>query len=475
MERRDFIKLSGTASFCMAMPNVLYSSMVDLSEKLKKEDFGDTFNWGVSSAAYQIEGAHNTDGKAPSIWDVFTNQRGRSKNNETGNIATNYYNLYEEDIGLISNMNFGNYRFSLSWPRIVPDADSTKNQKGIDFYHRVIDTCLERGIEPWVTLYHWDLPQTIEDFGGWTNREVVERFESYVDIATRAFGDKVKNWIILNEPMVFTSLGYLLGMHAPGRRGFRNFIPAVHHASLAQAQGGRIVRQNVPNAYIGSTYSCSVVEPIDNNPKNVQAAAKLDTGLNRLFLEPALGKGYPLNELPFMQRIEDYFQSDDEAKLAFDFDFHGLQYYFRVVAKHSWLPPIHAREIKPQKRDVETNQMGLEVYPKGIFDMIELFSGYEGIKNIVITESGVCYKDILTPEGKIHDKNRIKYFEHTLMAVRKAIRQGYKVNSYFVWSLTDNFEWSEGYHPRFGLVYIDYETQKRYIKDSGYWFKRFLE
>ncbi len=439
-----------------------------------KTDFGPNFCWGAASAAFQTEGAHEADGKSHSIWDTFTQRPGKIKTGEHAQVATDFYRRYPEDLALLQQMNMQHFRFSLAWSRVKPNGIGAVNAKGVDYYNRLIDHCLANGVTPWVTLYHWDLPQVLEDKGGWTNRDIVNWFGEYADFATRAFGDRVKQWMVLNEPMSFVGLGYQMGLHAPGRRGLHNFVPAAHHTVLAQAEGGRVVRRNVPGAEIGTTYSCSHVAPYRSTPADQLAAAKMDALVNRLFIEPALGMGYPQNLGILTRYLEKQIRPGDEAKMAFDFDFIGVQNYFRLVAKHSWwLPGLLVEEVPAKKRGVPVNEMGMEVHPEGMYEMLKLFGSYSGIKKIVVTENGVCYPDRLH-NNAVNDQGRIQFFQDYLAQVRRAKLEGVPVEGYFAWSLTDNFEWSEGYHPRFGLVYVDYATQQRYLKDSGRWFADFL-
>ncbi|MDO3694602.1 GH1 family beta-glucosidase [Wenyingzhuangia sp. chi5] len=440
--------------------------------KVKVTQFSKDFNWGVTISAYQNEGKWNTYGKGKSIWDTFTNKPNFKNGN--GNVATNFYHHYKEDIKRVKELNLDSFRFSISWSRIFPEGTGKINQKGVDFYHKVIDSCIELNIQPWVTLYHWDLPQALEDKGGWTNREVLNWFENYVDFCTKEYGDKVKNWIVLNEPMSFVGLGYFMNMHAPGKRGIKNFLSAAHHTTLCQALGGRIIRKNVKDAFIGTTFSCSYVKPVNRLVKNKKAAERIDTLLNRFFIEPALGLGYPIDTIPGLKQIEKYYKPDDEEMMKFDFDFIGIQYYFKIVAKFSLLPPIlFATEIPATKRNVKTNNMGMEIYPKGLLKMLEKFNAYTDIKNIYITESGVCFDDVLE-NGKVKDKKRIDYFKKTFFYTLKALEKNIKVKGYFIWTLVDNFEWAEGTKPRFGLYYTDFITQKRIIKKSGLWIQKFL-
>jgi beta-glucosidase len=438
-------------------------------------DFESGFNWGVSTAAYQIEGGWDSDGKGKSIWDVFSNAKGKTYQGENGNIACDFYRRYTHDIILIAQLKIPNFRFSLSWSRIIPDGTGKVNPLGIEYYNRIIDFCLELGIEPWITLYHWDLPYELEKKGGWTNRDIIIWFGDYVELCVRYFGDRVKHWMILNEPMVFTGAGYFLGVHAPGRKGLNSFLAAIHHASMCQAEGGRIVRSLVKEAHIGTTFSCSAIQPFTDSIQDSMAALRVDAILNRMFVEPLAGLGYPVGDLKLLQRLEPFIKDGDESKLAFDMDFIGVQNYTREVIAHSHLTPlIWARVIKANKRNVETTDMNWEVYPESIYKMLVKFGKYKSFKEIIVTENGAAFPDVLL-NGEIHDIKRINFLNQYLKQVLRAKQEGINVTGYFVWSLTDNFEWAEGYKPRFGLVYVDFNTQERIVKDSGYWYSKLVQ
>ena len=371
-------------------------------------------------------------------------------------------------------MNISDFRFSLSWSRIIPDGMGKVSEKGVAFYNDVIDFCLENSITPWVTLYHWDLPQVLEDKGGWTNREIINWFENFAEVCALKFGDRVKHWMVLNEPMVFTGAGYFLGVHAPGKKGLRNFLPAVHHAVLCQAIGGRVLRNLVVDAIIGTTFSCSYITPIDRKRKNIEAAKKADALLNRLFIEPSLGMGYPYESAPVLKKINAYMKPQDIKDSVFEFDFIGIQNYTREVVKHSYFVPyLSAKIIDARQRNVNTTLMNWEVYPKSIYKMIKKFNTYKGVKKIIITENGAAFEDFLE-NGVVNDIQRTTFLKRYLKQVFKAKEKGLKIDGYFVWTLMDNFEWAEGYFPRFGLVYVDFLTQKRIIKASGKWYAKFL-
>lgn len=443
-------------------------------EKLHRDQFGDTFKWGVTTAAFQVEGSCNADGKGPSIWDTFTARKGRIKDGHHAGTACDFYNCYQQDVALVRRLNIPNFRFSLSWPRLLPSGTGQANRKGIDFYNKLIDSCLENDITPWVTLYHWDLPQALEQKGGWTNRDIVSWFSEYTHLCARTYGDRVKNWIVLNEPMVFTGAGYFLGLHAPGRTGLKNFFAAVHHAVLCMGEGGRILRSEVPDAEIGTTFSCSHIDPWSSKPRDIKAAVRADALLNRLLIEPVLGLGYPVNDVPVLKGLRKHFKEGDEEKMKFDFDFIGLQNYTREVVRYSLLTPyIHAKLVKAEHRNVPLTTMKWEVYPAAIYHILKKFEAYPQIKKIYITENGAAFPDTVK-DGKVDDPQRLQFIRDNIAQVLKAREEGCRVDGYFIWTLTDNFEWAEGYHPRFGLIYVDYATQKRTIKSSGKWYARFL-
>ena len=442
---------------------------------LNKEDFGEDFIWGVSTAAYQIEGGWDMHSKGKSIWDEFVKRKGKIFQNQTGDIACDFYNRYSKDISLMAELNISNYRFSISWSRIFPDGSGNVNPDGIDFYNRVIDFCIEKNITPWITLYHWDLPQKLQQKGGWVNRNIVDWFEEFVTCCTRNFGDRVTNWTVINEPMVFTGAGYFLGVHAPGKKGLNNFLAATHHAALCQARGGAIIKSLLPQSNVGTTFSCSHIEPYRNVGKDIIAAKKVDALLNRLFIEPLLGLGYPTNDLKILQRIEKFIKQDDEKNLVFNMDFIGVQNYTREIVIHTnFMPFMQAKIIKANKRNVETTLMNWEVYPESIYNILKKYSSYKNIPRLIVTENGAAFTDVFK-NGEVHDPKRIQYLNDNISQVLRAKKEGVNVDGYFIWTFLDNFEWAEGYYPRFGLVYVDFETQKRIVKSSGKWYAAFLK
>ncbi len=447
---------------------------------MNASDFEDDFCWGVSTSAYQIEGAYNEDGKGLSIWDVFSNTPRKIYQNHNGNTAADFYNCFKNDILLLKTLGIRHFRFSISWPRLLPNGTGQVNMNGIRFYHELIDCCLENGIVPWVTLYHWDLPYELEKKGGWTNRAILEWFREYVELCVKHFGSKVKHWMVLNEPSAFTGGGYFLGIHAPGKSGLNNFLPAIHHASLCQNIGFHIIKDHSPESQVGTTFSFSHIEAHTTNYlkkdiRHQQAAKRVDAVLNRMAIEPILGLSYPHADLNVLKAIHKYILNDDEKRLKTPFDFIGVQVYTREIVKHSyWVPYLRAKLISAEKRKVSRTSMNWEIHPPSLYEILKKVAAYTGVKKIIVTENGAAFND--APEnGGVHDSNRINYLQQHIAELKRAKNEGINIKGYFIWSFIDNFEWSEGYHPRFGIVYVDFKTQQRIVKDSGYWYQQFLK
>ena len=445
------------------------------STPVKASDFGNDFLWGVVTAAAQNEGAAKMGGRGPSIWDDFARKAGKIKSGHQPAVACDFYHRYKDDLLLVKALGFRVFRLSISWSRILPEGTGKVNAEGVLFYHQVIDECLQLGLIPFVTLYHWDLPLALEKQGGWTSTHMLKWFTRYVLVCVKEFGDKVKHWIVLNEPMGFTSLGYMIGKHAPGKIGLSNFLPAVHNAVMAQAEGGRIIRNHVADAVIGTSFSCSEIIPFTQSEKDKAAAKRIDILLNRLFIEPALGLGYPSDDFLLMDKL--YLLNKAwkyKERMQFDFDFIGIQNYFPVVVKYNaMIPIIQATDVSAKRRKLPVTDMGWEINPNSFYNIIEQFASYKGVKKIIISESGAYFKDKLIA-GVIDDQQRIDYYQQFLKALLIAKNNKLPVAGYFAWTLMDNFEWSEGYHPTFGLVHVDFATQLRTVKASGHWFRQFL-
>lgn len=436
---------------------------------MELRELGEDFVWGVATASYQIEGSVDADGKGPSIWDTFTHRPGTIADGTTGDEATDSYRRYPEDIDLAASMGFDAYRFSLSWPRIQPDGRRL-NQKGLDHYRRVIESCLAAGVEPWVTLYHWDLPQALEDEGGWANRDIVQIFADYVGVVGEALGDLVTHWMIFNEALSFTMLGYMLGEHAPGRRGLGGFLPAVHHSNLATAAGAQSLRAVSPGAVVGTTAYLTAALGDGPGPRLAARAQRAANALlNRTFLEPGLGMGYPQKDAPLLRMMHRYIREGDLEACEVDLDFLGVQYYTRLRAPFRPIPGLWTIPEFGDDPALDKTSMGWEIRPEGLGMVLDMVHAYDRYPRIVVTEGGASFDDVLRA-GRVHDSARIAYYRLHLAEVLAARQRGVPVDGYFCWSLMDNFEWAAGLEPRFGLVYVDYETQERTIKDSGFWF-----
>ncbi len=446
-----------------------------LTSELKASSFGKDFHWGVAVSAAQNEGAITEDGRSPSIWAQFARRKGVIKKGARPTVACDFYHRYRDDLLLVKALGFNSFRFSISWSRILPDGSGKANAKGIEFYQRVIDECLSLGLTPFVTLYHWDLPQVLQAEGGWESPLINRWFRHYAKVCAKNFGS-VKHWLVLNEPSGFTTLGHMLGIHAPGRRSLEGFLKSVHHAALAQADGGRMLRQYIPDAIIGTSFSCSEVIPFSDTPADLAAARRIDLFMNRLFIEPLLGKGFPEDDRGIVDKMNRKNKSWKFAEqMQFDMDFIGLQNYFPIVVKHhSFIPLIQAAEVKPRERKVAVTAMGWEINADSFQHIIRRFWKYGAIKQLMITENGAAFKD-LVQQGRVHDQERIRFFQLYLQALLKSKREGVKLGGYFAWTLMDNFEWAEGYEARFGLVHVDFKTQLRTVKDSGFWWRDFLK
>ncbi len=450
---------------------------------MEKNDFGPEFLWGAATSAYQIEGAVNEDGRGPCIWDEFAipkkkrfsgKSKSRIENNDNAETACNHYHMYKEDVSHLASLNMNAYRFSISWSRILPNGTGQFNRQGIQFYHNLIDELLKNNITPFVTLYHWDLPLGLEKKGGWTNRDIVKWFTDYVELCVTEYGSKVNNWIILNESLTYTALGHWLGFQAPGRTGLKNFLPAVHHSLLAQAEAGRLIKKLQPDSQVGTSVAMTLAYPNSNRQKDIKAAERVNA-MCRIFVDPIVGRGYPLKELKFLRKIDKYVKDSDMEKLSFPLDFLGVNHYFRMIAKNnSFIPYVRVQGVKPDTKTTRYTDMDWEVNPSAMYDLLMLMGKYKEIPAFYITENGAAYNDIVDKDGNIEDTERAEYYQQYLAEVLRAKKDNVQIKGYFAWSLLDNFEWQSGYKHRFGLIHVDYPTQKRTIKKSGLWFQRFL-
>ncbi|HVB20629.1 MAG TPA: GH1 family beta-glucosidase [Ktedonobacteraceae bacterium] len=436
--------------------------------------FPEHFRWGVATAAYQIEGAVREDGRGESIWDRFSHTPGKIKNGETGDIACDHYHLYPQDIQLMQELGLRNYRFSIAWPRILPNGRGQVNTAGLDFYERLVDALLSAGIEPFVTLYHWDLPQALQDeVGGWNSRETSHAFANYADVVSRRLGDRVKYWITLNEPWVSSFIGNEMGVHAPGLKDARTAWQVSHNLLLGHGLTVPILRANGnAETRVGITLVLTPVEAATDSPEDQQLALAADGKSNRWFLDPVFRGSYPQDVLDRLaqQHILPTIEAEDNAIIARPVDFLGLNYYYRTILHQK--PDGSSEQIQPAGAEYTT--MGWEVYPQGLHTLLSRLHNEYRVPAIYITENGTAFPDTLGPDGQVHDPRRLNYLREHFLQAQQAISEGVPLHGYFVWSLMDNFEWAAGYSQRFGIVYVDYPTQRRIIKDSGHWYSKVI-
>jgi beta-glucosidase len=434
---------------------------------MTRYDFPEGFVWGSATSSYQVEGAVHEDGRGESIWDRFAHTPGRVKDGDTGDVACDHYHRWREDVALMRSLNLNAYRFSIAWPRIIPSGDGDLNHQGLDFYDRLVDGLLEFGIDPSATLYHWDLPQALEDKGGWRSRDSVEAFARYTEIVSDRLGDRVTNWWTINEPWVVAVEGHELGLHAPGHQSVKQALDVSHHLLLAHARSMDVLRSAGSNR-VGIVLNQACHVPRSEHPADVAAASLADGRYNRWFLDPLAGRGYPVDVVDFLGWDQAVIENGDLAEIARPMDVLGVNYYTRVLCAAPEVSDVD----RPQPLVVaqgEPTDMGWEVYPRGLYEtLVRDFREY-GHTRITITENGAAY-DVPKIRGSIADPLRQVYLERHLAELHRAIADGVPVDGYFVWSLLDNFEWAHGYSKRFGIVGVDFDDQTRTVKDSGTWF-----
>jgi len=440
---------------------------------LDRSDFPDDFLWGCATSSYQIEGAATEDGRVESIWDRFAATPGTIRDGSDGSVACDHYHRWPEDLDIGRDLGLNAYRFSIAWPRIVSGPDGGINRKGLDFYSRLVDGMLERGLQPWATLYHWDLPQFLQDRGGWASRATVDAYLAFTDAVTRCLGDRVRHWITHNEPWCTAMLGNFEGIHAPGIADFRTALQVCHHVLLSHGKALPLIRANVPDARAGIALSLHPVEPATGSDEDRAAAERHDGLRYRWFLDPLYGKGYPLETWQrFGDAVPDVREGDLEA-IATPADFLAVNYYFPEVVAHApGHAPLDARVVA--RAGVERTALGWEVAPQGLATLLRRIEADYAPGEIYITENGSCYDDVVLPDGRIDDAARRSYLIRHLAVLRDELAAGRRVKGYFAWSLLDNFEWAEGYLRRFGLTHVDYATQARRLKASGEWYRAFL-
>ncbi|GAA1369046.1 GH1 family beta-glucosidase [Catellatospora chokoriensis] len=454
--------------------------------------FPDDFVWGSATAAYQIEGAAREDGRGPSIWDTYSHTLGRTLNGDTGDVAADHYHRWQEDLGHIADLGLDAYRFSISWPRVQPGGSGQFNRAGLDFYSRLVDGLLERGVRPVATMYHWDLPQELEDAGGWAVRDTALRFQEYAAGIVEALGDRVHTWTTFNEPWCSAYLGYASGVHAPGRTEPAAALAAVHHLNLAHGLAGRVVRELAPAAQLSVTLNLHVIRPASDSAADLDAVRRIDALANRAFLGPMLQGAYPADLLADTAAVTDwsFVRDGDESTIAVPLDVLGVNYYSSTLVR-AWdgLSPrsdadghgksaasawVAADGVEFLPQPGPYTAMGWNIDPDAFTELLlRLHREYPG-QPLMITENGAAFDDVVSADGTIADDRRIDYLHRHIGAVAQARAGGADVRGYFLWSLLDNFEWGYGYDRRFGIIRVDYDTQVRTWKQSAHWYRRLI-
>lgn len=455
--------------------------------------FDESFVWGAATASYQIEGAAWEDGRGPCIWDTFARTPGKVRDGHDGDVAADHYHRYREDVAIMRELGLDAYRFSVAWPRIQPTGSGPVNQAGLDFYSRLVDELLWAGIDPVLTLYHWDLPQALEDAGGWPERDTALRFADYAAIVAGALGDRVRIWTTLNEPWCSAYLGYGSGVHAPGRTEPAAALAAVHHLNLAHGLGAGAIREAVgPHATVSLTLNLHVARPASEDPADLEAARRIDALANRAFLEPVLDGAYPADLITDTASVTDwaFVRDGDLATTGAGVDVLGVNYYstqrVRAVppgAERSMAdghgasaasPWIAADTVEFLPQPGPTTAMGWNIDPSGMTELLlGLARRYPDLP-LMVTENGAAFDDEVSPDGRVHDPRRVSYLHDHIDAVGVAMDAGADVRGYFVWSLMDNFEWAYGYHRRFGILRVAEPDRERVWKDSAHWYRRLV-
>ncbi len=432
-------------------------------------DMPKDFLWGAATASFQIEGATREDGRGESIWDRFCATPGKVKDGDTGDPACDHYHRYPQDVALMKDLGLQAYRFSIAWPRVFPEGVGAVSEKGLDFYERLVDTLLEAGIRPFATLYHWDLPQALQErWGGWIGRDIVDAYVDYVDAVTRRLGDRVADWITLNEPWCSAYLGYTTGGHAPGIQDPSLGLQATHHLLLAHGRAVPIIRRNSVGSRVGITLNLWPIDPATDSADDRVAAKADDAANNRLYLDPLFKGTYPAEVIQQFGQGRPNVRPGDMDVIGVPLDFLGVNYYMRHV--------VHADPSHPEGRATsipalaDTTATGWEIYPQGLEDLLTRLQRDYAPPAMYVTENGAAFNDEESDGGVVRDERRRAYLESHFAAAKRAIDKGARLRGYFVWSLMDNFEWAEGYSKRFGIVYVDYATQERTVKDSGLWY-----
>jgi beta-glucosidase len=437
--------------------------------------FPKEFVWGCAASSYQVEGAWNEDGKGPSIWDTFVHTPGNIFNDQTGDISVDHYHRYKEDVALMKELCLCAYRFSVAWTRVLPSGTGAVNQAGLDFYDRLVDELLKHKIEPYACLFHWDLPQLLQDKGGWPNRDTAYAFAEYARVVTARLSDRVKIWMTHNEPWVAAMAGYFAGEHAPGIKEAPAAFKALHHLLLSHGLAVEAIYSSARQPVkVGITLNLNPVHPASQSKKDRDAALRMDAVLNRSTLDPLLKGTTPIQDFAIGKLLLGSLIKPGDLEKIRKLDLLGVNYYARTVAKYDRkFPVVSAVQVHPEGNEYS----GMwEIYPEGIYELlVRIWKDYQPKCDIMITENGVPVPDGLDFDGRVRDERRIRYLSNHIVQVHRAMDEGVPVKGYFHWSLMDNFEWAHGFGQRFGLVYVDFKTQKRTIKDSGYWFARTIQ
>ena len=429
------------------------------------------FAWGAATAAYQIEGSATADGRGPSVWDTFSHTPGLTLNGDTGDVACDHYRRFESDLDLMAEMGLRAYRFSVAWPRIQPTGERPANGPGLDFYDRLVDGLLARGIEPWVTLYHWDLPQALQDRGGWHDPSIVERFADYTALVVGRLGDRVNRWITLNEPRTHAFIGHATGRHAPGEVGWAGALEVAHHEHLAHRAATKVVRALTPAASVGICHDVAEIVPASDAPEDIEAARRFEQGIHGWFIGPSLGHGYPAELVDWYAEQGFLGSIDPQAVVeAEPIDFLAVNYYkIERIAAATPVPEwgFGARGLEGVG---EMAGNGWEIWPEGLTNVLGRIHATYAPPAMIISENGAAFPDTVASDGSIDDAERLSYLSRHLSAAADAIEAGVPLIGYFAWSLLDNFEWALGYGTRFGIVHVDFATQQRTLKASGRWY-----
>ncbi|MBU9722965.1 MULTISPECIES: GH1 family beta-glucosidase [Bacillaceae] len=439
--------------------------------------FPKDMKWGTATASYQIEGAANEGGRGPSIWDTFSKTPGKVMNGDNGDIACDSYHRYEEDISLMKELGITTYRFSVAWPRVLPNGTGEVNQEGLDFYHRFIDKLLENNIEPMCTLYHWDLPQALQDIGGWNNRETIDAFVEYAELMFNEFNEKIKCWITINEPWCASFLSNYIGNHAPGLQDLQLATNVAHHLLVAHGKAVKKYREiGVEDGQIGYAPNVEWNEPYSDKQEDIEACYRANGWFIEWFMDPVFKSAYPEKLVKWFEETEGVtvpILEGDMETISEKIDFLGINYYTGSVSRFNKDGGLFQHERVDQ--GYQKTDIGWNIYPEGFYHVLKYIKDSYGNIPIYITENGSCYNEEPESNGRVKDAGRVNYLKQHLTALNRAMSAGVNIKGYLTWSLLDNFEWAEGYTMRFGIVYVNYRTLERVRKDSFYWYKQIID